>query len=110
MNKINVITLVLCLLILVCSTYYIGTSFDILNGIRIYSILKQFVIGASIALQIVLCITLSVMIILQKSDDGVFKRSLNPLMYKADNVALHNNTKWFILAIVANSIFLQLIW
>lgn len=113
MNKSSLITTIVSVSVLLGTLYYIVVTFDIthtLNTAMISFILKRILTGICIVTQVVLCITICTMIILQKSDDGVFKRSLNPLMYKADNVALHNNTKWFIIAIATNSLLIQLIW
>ena len=113
MNQSNLITTIVSSLIIACAIYFIVITFDITHTFNIHMlsfIFKRILTGICIGLQIILCIVISGMIILQKSDDGVFKRSLNPLMSKADNVALHNNTKWFILAIVINSLLIQFIW
>ena len=113
MNKFNALTTAVSFGILAFAAYYIVITFDIAHTFNIHMfsfIIKRIITGVCIGAQIVLCIIISTMIILQKSDDGVFKRSLNPLMSKADNVALHNNTKWFILAIVINSLLIQFIW
>lgn len=113
MNKFSLITIIVSMSVMLGVFYYIIVTFDITRTFNVEMILfisKRVLIGVSIATQVILCIIISSMIILQKSDDGVFKRSLNPLMYKADNVALHNNTKWFIIAIAINSLLIQLIW
>ncbi len=110
--------MIIASLIAKCIAYFIGVNIPhtlsniphIFNIHMLLFIFKKILTGICIGAQIILCITISGMIILQKSDDGVFRRSLNPLMSKADNVALHNNTKWFILAIVINSLLIQFIW
>lgn len=69
--------------------------------------LINFLTGLVFALQILLSITISILVLLNRTEDGVFQKSVNLSIIKTDYSLVSNMTKIFSAAFIMNTIFLN---